>query len=68
MTQFSDTYDDLGFTALDVIEDKMSPEEPRKDSGWTVKQIIICSPEGEELELRSNNLLVVSKLLSKMNS
>ena len=46
----------------------MSPEEPLKDSGWTVKQIIICSPEGEELELRSNNLLVVSKLLSKMNS
>ena len=62
------TTDNLGFTALDVIEDKMSTEEPRKDSGWTVKQIIICSPEGEELELRSNNLLVVSKLLSKMNS
>ena len=62
------TPDDLGFTALDVIEDKMSPEEPRKDSGWTVKQIIICSPEGEELELSSDNLLVVSKLLSKMNS
>lgn len=55
----------LGFTALDVIEDKLSPSAPRKESGWTVKQIIICSPEGEELELRSDNLLVVSKLLSK---
>ena len=62
------TTDDISFTALDVIEGKMSPEEPHKDSGWTVKQIIICSPEGEELELRSDNLLVVSKLLSKMNS
>ena len=60
--------DDISFTALDVIESKMTPEEPRKKSGWTVKQIIICSPEGEELELRSDNLLVVSKLLSKMNS
>ena len=60
--------DDISFTALDVIESKMSPEESRKESGWTVKQIIICSPEGEELELRSDNLLVVSKLLSKMNS
>ena len=62
------TTDDISFTALDVIEGKMSPEAPHKDSGWTVKQIIICSPEGEELELRSDNLLVVSKLLSKMNS
>ena len=62
------TTDDISFTALDVIEGKMSPEEPHKDSGWTVKQIIICSPEGEELELRSDNLLVASKLLSKMNS
>ena len=62
------TTDDISFTALDVIEGKMSPEEPHKDSGWTVKQVIICSPEGEELELRSDNLLVVSKLLSKMNS
>ena len=60
--------DGISFTALDVIESKMTPEEPRKESGWTVKQIIICSPEGEELELRSDNLLVVSKLLSKMNS
>ncbi len=58
----------LGFTALDVIEDKLSPSAPRKESGWTVTQIIICSPEGEELELRSDNLLVVSKLLSKMTA
>ena len=60
-----------GFTALDVIEERLSPEQqqqPIKDTGWTVRQIIICSPEGEELELRSDNLLVVSKLLSKMNS
>ena len=62
------TTDGISFTALDVIESKMSPEEPRKESWWTLKQIIICSPEGEELELRSNNLLVVSKLLGKMNS
>ena len=62
------TTDGISFTALDVIESKMSPEEPRKESWWSVKQIIICSPEGEELELRSNNLLVVSKLLGKMNS
>ena len=47
------TTDGISFTALDVIESKMTPEEPRKESGWTVKQIIICSPEGEELELRS---------------
>ena len=53
------TTDGVSFTALDVIESKMTPEEPRKESGWTVKQIIICSPEGEELELRSDNLLVV---------
>ena len=61
---------DYGFTALDVIEERLSPEQqqPQKDKGWTVKQIIICSPEGEELELRSDNLLVVSRLLSKMNS
>ena len=61
---------DYGFTALDVIEERLSPEQqhPSKNMGWTVKQIIICSPEGEELELRSDNLLVVSKLLSKMNS
>ena len=61
---------DYGFTALDVIEERLSPEQqhPSKNTGWTVKQIIICSPEGEELELRSDNLLVVSKLLSKMNS
>ena len=60
---------DYGFTALDVIEERLSPEQqPHKETGWTVKQIIICSPEGEELELRSDNLLVVSKLLSKMNS
>ncbi|MGN1232101.1 MAG: hypothetical protein ACI4UJ_01480 [Candidatus Cryptobacteroides sp.] len=59
---------DFGFTAIEVIEDKLSPVTPRNENGWTVKQIIICSPEGEELELRSDNLLVVSKLLSKMNS
>ena len=62
------TIDGISFTALDVIKSKMPSEEPRKESGWSVKQIIICSPEGEELELRSNNLLVVSKLLGKMNS
>ena len=61
---------DYGFTALDVIEERLSPEQqhPSKNTGWTVKQIVICSPEGEEVELRSDNLLVVSKLLSKMNS
>ena len=61
---------DYEFTALDVIEERLSPEQqhPSKNTGWMVKQIIICSPEGEELELRSDNLLVVSKLLSKMNS
>ena len=61
---------DYEFTALDVIEERLSPEQqhPSKNTGWTVKQIIICSPEGEELELRSDNLLVVSKLLSKMNT
>ena len=49
-------------------KDKLPAEVPHKESGWTVKQIIICSPEGEEVELRSDNLLVVSKLLSKMNN
>ena len=46
---------DYEFTALDVIEERLSPEQqhPSKNTGWTVKQIIICSPEGEELELRS---------------
>ena len=39
----------IGFTALDVIEDKLSTEQPRKESGWTVKQIIICSPAGDTL-------------------
>ena len=46
----------LGFTALDVIEGKLPAEVPHKESGWAVKQIIICSPEGEEMELRSDNL------------
>ena len=35
------TTDDISFTALDVIESTMTPEEPRKESGWTVNQIII---------------------------
>ena len=48
---------DLGFTALNVIEDKLSPSAPRKELGWTVKQMIICNPEGEEVELRSENFL-----------
>ena len=53
---------------LQVIDDRFS-EQPsvQPEAKWCVKQLVIASPTGDELEIKSSNLAVVVELLHKMS-
>ena len=45
----------------------LSLEEKTVPNGWQVSQLVLSSPSGYMVEIKSNNLLVVSELLRKMS-
>ena len=53
---------------LQVIDERFS-EQPiiQSEAKWCVKQLVIASPAGDELEIRCSNLAVVVELLRKMS-
>ena len=53
---------------LQVIDERFS-EQPvvQPEAKWCVKQLVIASPTGDELEIKCSNLAVVVELLRKMS-
>ena len=52
---------------LTIIDERFSEQStPQSESKWSVKQLVIASPSGEELEIKSTNLSVVVELLRNM--
>ena len=53
---------------LNIIDERFS-EQPanQPEQKWCVKQLVIASPAGEELEIKCTNLAVVVELLRKMS-
>ncbi len=53
---------------LTIIDERFS-EQPtsQPEAKWSVKQLVIASPSGDELEIKSTNLAVVVELLRKMS-
>ena len=51
-----------------VIDERFS-EQPvvQPEAKWCVKQLVIASPSGDELEIKCSNLAVVVELLRKMS-
>ena len=51
-----------------VIDERFS-EQPvvQPEAKWCVKQLVISSPTGDELEIKCSNLAVVVDLLRKMS-
>lgn len=42
-------------------------DETPKPTTWQVETLILKSPDGEQIELKSNSLFVVAELLHKMS-
>lgn len=57
----------VGFTSLDVIDEKVSLPVEEKPKTWAVSHLALSSPSGDIIEIKSNNLAVVSELLRKMS-
>ena len=58
----------VGFTSLDVIDEKLSvPVEEDTPKAWSVSHLALSSPSGDIIEIKGNNLAVVSELLRKMS-
>ena len=56
------------FIPLTIIDERFSEQStPQSESKWSVKQLVIASPSGDELEIKSTNLSVVVELLRKMS-
>lgn len=56
------------FTALTVIDERFSEQPtPQPEPKWSIKQLVIASPQGDEIEIKSSNLAVVVELLRKMS-
>ena len=53
---------------LQVIDERFS-EQPvvQPEAKWCVKQLVIASPTGDELEIKCSNLAVVVEVLRKMS-
>ncbi len=53
---------------LSIIDERFS-EQPsgQSESKWCVKQLVMASPGGDELEIKCSNLAVVVELLRKMS-
>lgn len=49
-----------GFIPLTVVEDEKLPQ------GWQVTQLVLQTPGGDTIEIKSTNLMVVAELLRKM--
>lgn len=45
----------------------LSLEEKTIPSAWQVAQLVLSSPDGTMVEIKSNNLLVAAELLRKMS-
>ena len=45
----------------------LSLEEKTTPSVWQVAQLVLSSPNGDMVEIKSNNLLVAAELLRKMS-
>lgn len=56
------------FIALKLIDDNNEAVRQKAEGAWKVKQLIIESPSGDEVELKCNNMSVVIDLLTKMSS
>lgn len=38
----------------------------KQSSGWQVSQLVLSSPEGDTIEIKSTNMIVIAELLRKM--
>ena len=45
----------------------LTMEEKKIPSVWQVAQLVLSSPDGVMVEIKSNNLLVAAELLRKMS-
>lgn len=45
----------------------LTMEEKKIPSAWQVAQLVLSSPDGVMVEIKSNNLLVAAELLRKMS-
>lgn len=45
----------------------LSLEEKTIPTGWQVSQLVLSDPNGNMIEIKSNNLLVAAELLRKMS-
>lgn len=51
-----------------VVDERFSDRPSHHPEGsWCVRQLVIVSPQGDELEIKSTNLAVVVELLRKMS-
>ena len=60
--------EDSSLIPLQVIDDRFSDQPSvQPEAKWCVKQLVMASPAGDELEIRCSNLAVVVELLRKMS-
>ena len=38
----------------------------KQPSGWQVSQLVLSSPDGDTIEIKSTNMIVIAELLRKM--
>ncbi len=56
------------FVPLSIIDERFSEQpSPQQEAKWSIRQLVIASPSGDELEIKSTNLAVVVELLRKMS-
>ena len=55
------------FIPLQIIEERFdSSRNEDSSSGWSVRQLVLSTPGGDDIEIRSKNLAAVLDLLRKM--
>jgi hypothetical protein len=61
--------DQSGFIPIQVIEERFdNPKSESAGAGWSIKQVVLSAPGGDDIEIRSNNLAAFLELLRKMIS
>lgn len=55
------------FIPLQIIEERFdNSRHEDSSSGWSVRQLVLCTPGGDDIEISSKNLAAVLELLRKM--
>ena len=61
--------DQSGFIPIQVIEERFdNPKSESAGAGWSIKQVVLSAPGGDDIDIRCYNLAAFLDLLRKMIS